>query len=102
MTAWAGSTRRNRLPGNWRTLRTQVLERDGHQCVAIINGQRCTAEATDVDHIIPSGSDALENLQSMCHPHHVQKTNREKAHARWSRADSHARRPPEQHPGIRR
>lgn len=60
----------------WRKLRALVLterpycQRDG-----------CQAPATDVDHVrrIEDGGDPWNpsNLQSLCHPHHSEKTARE-------------------------
>jgi hypothetical protein len=48
---WASSNRRDRLPGNWPALRKHVFERAGYLCEAVDDGVRCTARATDCDHI---------------------------------------------------
>jgi 5-methylcytosine-specific restriction endonuclease McrA len=60
----------------WRILRRHIL---WHNPLCIIEG--CDEIATDVDHIIgiEDGGDpwAPANLQSMCRPHHAQKTSRE-------------------------
>lgn len=77
MAGWRGSTRKHRLPPNWSTIRKRILKRDDYRCVWIEYGYRCTAEARDVDHIQPSGSDEDDNLQSLCNPHHLQKTGRD-------------------------
>src|SRR5687767_7524591 len=68
----------------WRALRAQALERDGHQCVCIMDGARCPAVAVEVDHVIPvhkGGMSVLDNLASLCAPHHREKTQREAAEA---------------------
>jgi len=52
-----GSTR------SWRTLRTLILERDGHRC------QLCARPAEHVDHITPvirGGTDHPNNLRATC------------------------------------
>ena len=62
----------------WRKLRGLVLARDCHFCQA----PGCGQEASEVDHIIPKrkgGTDALDNLQSLCKPHHSAKTRRDDA-----------------------
>jgi 5-methylcytosine-specific restriction endonuclease McrA len=62
-----GSTRK------WRTIREQVLLRDGWQC------QACGADADTVDHLIPrarGGGDNLENLQAMCSPCNLLKSDK--------------------------
>ena len=83
---WDNSTRRRRLPGNWSSLRQQVLRRDGFQCTWVdhIQGKRvrCIAKATDVDHIRAGDDHSVENLQSLCHPHHDRKTRGEGVAAR--------------------
>lgn len=58
----------------WSKLRLMVL-RAQPACVV------CGAPATDVDHIIPKrlgGTDARDNLQSLCHACHTRKTMRER------------------------
>jgi 5-methylcytosine-specific restriction endonuclease McrA len=48
----AAEHRRNRSYGRrWRTVRAQVLARDGHRCT--IRGPGCKGVATVVDHVIP-------------------------------------------------
>lgn len=53
---------------DWKVVREQVLERDGHRCRAA----GCAARAVVVDHIVSprnGGSDALSNLRSLCRAH---------------------------------
>lgn len=89
-TGWVNSDRRSELPPGWAALRAAALERDGHRCVA--PWTTCGDPATDVDHIIPGNDHRLENLQSLCHPHHVEKTNAERVVFTQAR-------PRERHPG---
>ncbi|ROQ27118.1 HNH endonuclease [Streptomyces sp. PanSC19] len=81
MGGWVGSTRRQRLPKNWASLRRRVIRRDGGQCTATYSdGRRCEQPGTDVDHIVPDslgGSDALENLALLCTWHHARKSSAE-------------------------
>ncbi|MCZ0996303.1 HNH endonuclease signature motif containing protein [Streptomyces noursei] len=96
---WMGSDRRSRLPRNWPVLRLSVLKRDGFQCVAVLRdtGARCTAPATDVDHIVPGDDHDPANLQALCRWHHARKSSAEGAAARRRRVSR--RRPAERHPG---
>lgn len=78
MSGWRGSTRRRRLPGNWRTLREIVIERADGRCEHIdMYANRCWQAGTDVDHIIPSDDHSLDNLQLLCRRHHAAKSGRE-------------------------
>lgn len=97
--AWHSSDRRARLPSTWRTLRAKVLKRDGYMCVALLRdtGTRCTAVATDVDHIIPNDDHDMANLQSLCTWHHARKSSAEGAAARGPRISR--KRPERGHPG---
>ncbi len=55
----------------WGRLRLVVLARDSRHCQIRLPG--CTVTATEVDHIVPriaGGSDALDNLRSVCHHCH--------------------------------
>ena len=67
---------RSDIEGNrwrWSKTRRLILARDGHRCQLGIAGI-CLSIATEVDHIVPravGGSDALDNLRSVCHPCHV-------------------------------
>lgn len=76
--AWEGSTRRARLPRNWRTLRLRVLRRDGYICQARFSeGQLCGQPATDVDHIEPGDDHSMGNLRALCAWCHRQKSAHE-------------------------
>lgn len=74
--AWAGSTRRQRLPSNWEKLRRFVLQRDP---VCKLCDQRLS---TEVDHIERGDDHNVDNLQGVCSPCHRDKTLREAAEAR--------------------
>ena len=74
-----GSTTKRGYGHAWRKLRAQVLDRDGHLCMACKRSGRYVP-ATDVDHIINKangGTDELENLQSLCKKCHRTKTANE-------------------------
>lgn len=79
--AWSSSQRRQQLPPEWPIIRVRVLKRDGHRCVELVDGKRCTAPATDVDHIRPGNDHRDSNLRSLCSWHHNQKSSREGAAA---------------------
>jgi 5-methylcytosine-specific restriction protein A len=64
----------------WRKLRAAVIARDPICVECRVN------PSTDVDHILPrasGGTDALSNLQGLCHRCHSRKTAQ--ADGRWSR-----------------
>lgn len=66
----------------WRKVRHQALQRDKYLCVECLKDERVTP-AFDVDHIIPVRVApelrlVLDNLQSLCRPHHRAKTERDK------------------------
>jgi 5-methylcytosine-specific restriction endonuclease McrA len=97
--AWAGSTRKARLPVDWERLRQAVLRRCGNRCEWIEDGFRCHDAATDVDHIARGDVHQLSNLQGLCGRHHGLKTSAE-AHAAKAELKKLARLPEEQQPGI--
>lgn len=97
---WTGR-RRLELPANWRQIRTQILERDNHQCVAITrDGDRCTEPATEVDHIRRGNDHTPDNLQALCGWHHKRKTQAEAREAAANVPRITTRRPDEKHPGL--
>jgi len=69
--AWAGSTRRRRLPKNWPQIRRRVLQRDWNLCYL------CGGSASEVDHIKAGDDHTLENLAAICTPCHRRKSGRE-------------------------
>ena len=75
----SGATTARGYGARWRRLRNLVLIRDHHMCVLCgLDGR--IERATDVDHITPKssgGTDAMDNLQSLCTRHHREKTGRE-------------------------
>src|SRR5712692_5861146 len=69
--------------GNWERIRARRL-REEPLCRECLKAGRTTA-ANEVDHIIPrarGGTDADDNLQSLCKPCHSTKTIRENLNAR--------------------
>jgi 5-methylcytosine-specific restriction endonuclease McrA len=98
MTAWRGSTRRYRLPPDWKKRRQVVLARDGYRCTWVENGVRCPRPATDVDHIRPGDDHSLTNLRSLCRQHHLSKSGREGRAAHRPRPSRLRPQPP--HPGL--
>jgi 5-methylcytosine-specific restriction enzyme A len=74
--AWEGSTRRQRLPGDWERRRRAVLARDP-LCRVCDN-----ALSREVDHIVPGDDHSLENLQGICVSCHETKTQAEAQAAR--------------------
>ena len=78
--SYKGSSKSRGYGYAWNKLRLKALERDRHLCQMCLKRGVYTT-ATDVDHIIPlaqGGSDAMENLQSLCHECHKQKTCQER------------------------
>lgn len=98
--AWAGSTRRSRLPKDWPRIRRRIIRRDKGACVArYSDGRTCGLPGTDVDHIIPGDDHRDENLQMLCTWHHRQKSAREGGTAAASSV-VRTRRPVEGHPAL--
>jgi 5-methylcytosine-specific restriction endonuclease McrA len=95
--AWLDSDRSARLPDAWPKIRRRIFRRDGHRCTWIDDGQRCTAEATEVDHIHPGDDHSDHNLRSLCTRHHARKSSAEGHAARYRHP---RRRPPDPHPGL--
>jgi 5-methylcytosine-specific restriction protein A len=93
---WEGSTRRDRLPPNWRKLRQLVLIRDRGVCQWRTEDVVCGRPANQVDHRVRGDDHRLDNLQLLCPDHHARKSGREGAAARPP-----LRREPERHPGLR-
>ena len=93
--AWAGSTRRERLPANWPELRRLARERNPRRICHL-----CGEPGGDfLDHKIPGDDHRLENLDwahDRAPPHcHRSKSGREGRAARKS-----VHRPVEPHPGL--
>lgn len=80
--AWSSSTRARRLPNDWKRRRLAVLERDGWRCTRLVDGKRCTARATEVDHVHRGDDHRLENLAALCTDCHRVKTQAEAAAGR--------------------
>lgn len=57
---YATSTRRQRLPSNWPTLRKRVLRRDGYICHV------CGDYGNRVDHVIAGDNHDPDNLAPIC------------------------------------
>ena len=75
--AWETSDRRSRLPSDWVQRRQEVFRIHGRRCYIVEDGRPCVRESTEVDHVIPSGSDDLSNLRPICHQHHKAKSSSE-------------------------
>lgn len=100
--AWAGSTRRSRLPNDWpRRVRATKLRAQG-ECEGIsLRGEDrwhvadCTGIGTDCDHEKRGDDHVLTNLRWLSKPCHKHKTQLE-ANA----GNRSARHPNEAHPGL--
>lgn len=99
--AWTTSDRRKRLPKDWESrIRPRILRRDGGRCTAVFtDGRRCSARATDVDHIIPGDDHSDDNLRALCGWCHKTKSSSEGGMAAGQRAARQAR-PTAQHPAL--
>ena len=79
-----GTSSQRGYGAEWQRKRRFVLKRDGHQC------RPCAAKGlvtygNEVDHRIPKaegGTDADENLQTICEDCHKEKTRRESSRRR--------------------
>jgi 5-methylcytosine-specific restriction protein A len=92
---WHTSTRKSRLPKDWKKRRKEVLARD---VTCVLCGVR---PSTVADHIQPMTDDhRLEALQGVCEPCHRQKTAQEAAAARVASRRPGRKRPTEEHPGA--
>jgi 5-methylcytosine-specific restriction enzyme A len=98
---WNGTARRDRLPRDWHAIRRRILTRDGHHCTWVEDGRRCSATATDVDHIERGDDHRDANLRALCGRHHRVKTAAE-GNAAKAGLRKAAKRPAEPHPGRRR
>lgn len=101
--AWAGSTRKQRLPPDWRARRRIVLKRDNYQCQWIREdtGTLCLAPANQVDHRVQGADDDHPDaLQSLCEHHHQVKSSREGGRAAGQAARARKNAARKRHPGI--
>lgn len=97
MSGWEGSTRRSRLPADWRQRRALVLRRDPICRLRLV----CQgAPSTEADHRQPGDDHSLDNLQGACLPCHLKKSGAEGGRAPHTRSPHQRRRPAEPHPGI--
>lgn len=96
---WEGSTRKESLPVDWERQRRACLNRDGHRCTWMENGRRCPEPATDVDHIHDRDDHRLQNLRSLCSPHHLKRTSQQAYEAKLA-IKAKGRLPEEPQPGI--
>lgn len=97
--AWGSGDPRTST-AQWRRTTDRVKRRDGYRCTWVENGARCDGPADEVDHVVEvseGGTDADENLRSLCADHHRRKTA---AHANLVRWRHRRQRPDEPHPGM--
>src|SRR5688500_9254586 len=89
------------LPPGWRTLRLQILERDGYQCTRTRrDGSRCPARATDVDHTNGPDDHRPEVLRSLCGWCHRHVTSKQANEARNMKGRGTERPRSRRHPGL--
>lgn len=93
MSAWAGSTRRRRLPSNWEAIRAKVKARAHGRCEALAHVPDCDRIGTQCDHIKAGDDHSMRNLQWISAPCHAAKTRADNGGIRP------VNRPPEPHPG---
>jgi 5-methylcytosine-specific restriction protein A len=94
--AWARhGSRTAPLPPNWRTIRAAVLVRDQHRCV--LPGCTTPTDRVQVDHMGDPSDHSYDQLRTLCHGHHAERTAEQAAAVRHRYRE---RRPAEQHPGL--
>jgi 5-methylcytosine-specific restriction enzyme A len=99
--AWEGSTRRQRLPSDWRSrIVPRIMRRDNHRCQWPNDHGICGWQATDIDHKQPGDNHSDDNLWALCSWHHDKKTAHEGNTARRNNGYIREKRTPESHPGI--
>ena len=75
----------------WGYARPAALKRDGHQCVrdgCDVGGWKLQGLLVEVHHVLPRRGDTatlsclhhLDNLETLCHPHHVEVTRERPRH----------------------
>ena len=96
---WQTSTRRHRLPNNWRYIRQDVLRDANYVCELRLEGV-CVGTASEVDHIQRGDDHSRANLQAVCWRCHAKKSARE-GNARKRELRELRKRQPERHPGER-
>ena len=84
---WAdkGSRHSRGYDSRWDRIRKLVLKRDNYLCQECMRQGKLTPLCVKrydhaVDHIVPKvqgGTDDMDNLQSLCVPHHSEKTARD-------------------------
>lgn len=102
--SWSNSTRRDRLPDDWKPRRRRILNRDGYMCQwRLPDGTLCLDSATDVDHVIPGDDHRDSNLRSLCSMHHARKSAGEGGRASHAKKKAVAKKflRVETHPGMR-
>lgn len=102
MPEWQGSTRRDRLPADWSSIRKRIGKRDQWLCQWPLDRGRCLQPARDIDHRDRGDNHDESNLWALCPAHHGSKTGREGAeamHANRRKIDKKFRRT-EVHPGL--
>lgn len=100
MTYGPRSSRTAPLPKNWASLRRKVLKRDGYVCTWDLgHGVLCGQPATDVDHIGDPADHSLQNLRSLCSPHHRRRSASQGAKAAQAKRIPR-KRAEEPHPGL--
>lgn len=101
--SWTNSTRRDRLPPDWESIRRRILRRDGRMCQWVLtDGTMCLDSATEVDHKQRGDDHRDANLQALCPMHHARKSAGEGGEAKAShmqKMDKRFRRS-EEHPGA--
>lgn len=95
--AWGTGARDRTTTPEHRAQRLRILERDDYRCQLRLKG--CLGEANEMDHKVAvalDGPDDDDNMQAVCHPCHVQKTNDDRR-AKLALARYPA---PGKHPGL--
>lgn len=76
--AWAGSTRRARLPKDWPARVAATRERARGLCEAAVHHPACDGLGRECDHVKRGDDHELSNLQWLSVPCHKQKTKDER------------------------